>query len=504
MNMPQIWFNKRTQLYNDLLNLDNNCDCACPTTATVSHTNATVVNLQGQFRQTTPVHLQELSERLWLACNPTLEGHIAILDEAAADLLHLFATPRTIAELGQAQSSLSRQVIESMVTQLIHLELLEDAEMVRPVHHWERSDVLSVWLHVTNECNLRCPYCYLEKTPEDMSENVAVQSVDAVFRSAVQHGFRRVKLKYAGGEASLQMGHVLTIHDYAARVAAEKGVELESVILSNGVALSARMIQELSKRDIRVMISLDGLEEYHDIQRPFVNGHGSFKHVERSIERLVTGGVVPSISVTVSNHNLEGLPTLVDYLLTRKLPFNLNYYRENECSASRTDLQYQETQMIDTMRMVFGIIEHNLPRYSLLNALVDRSNLSTSHSHTCGVGDSYMVIDQHGNIAKCQMEIGHTITNIHVADPLLKIIQDRDGIQNIPVDEKEGCRTCEWRYWCTGGCALLTYRATGRYDVKSPNCNIYQALYPAVLRLEGLRLLKYGTPWQASEQPIVL
>jgi hypothetical protein len=38
---------------------------------------------------------------------------------------------------------------------------------------------------------------------------------------------------------------------------------------------------------------------------------------------------------------------------------------------------------------------------------------------------------------------------------------------------------------------LTTYRATGRYDVKSPNCNIYKALFPEALRLEGLRLLKY-------------
>jgi uncharacterized protein len=33
---------------------------------------------------------------------------------------------------------------------------------------------------------------------------------------------------------------------------------------------------------------------------------------------------------------------------------------------------------------------------------------------------------------------------------------------------------------------------TGRYNLKSPHCNIYKALYPEVLRLEGLRLLKYA------------
>jgi uncharacterized protein len=67
-------------------------------------------------------------------------------------------------------------------------------------------------------------------------------------------------------------------------------------------------------------------------------------------------------------------------------------------------------------------------------------------------------------------------------------------VQNLLVEEKEGCRDCTWRYWCSGGCAVATFRATGRYDVKSPNCNIYKAIYPQALRLEGLRLLRYATP----------
>lgn len=50
----------------------------------------------------------------------------------------------------------------------------------------------------------------------------------------------------------------------------------------------------------------------------------------------------------------------------------------------------------------------------------------------------------------------------------------------------------EWKHWCTGGCPLATFKATGRYDIQSPNCNIYKALYPEALRLEGLRLIKYS------------
>jgi uncharacterized protein len=63
-------------------------------------------------------------------------------------------------------------------------------------------------------------------------------------------------------------------------------------------------------------------------------------------------------------------------------------------------------------------------------------------------------------------------------------------IHNVGVDAKEGCKDCAWRYCCAGGCPLVTLRATGRTDIRSPNCTIYKTLMPTALRLEGLRLLK--------------
>jgi uncharacterized protein len=90
------------------------------------------------------------------------------------------------------------------------------------------------------------------------------------------------------------------------------------------------------------------------------------------------------------------------------------------------------------------------------------------------------------------MVMTQTVTDYNDPDPLATVRGSTTGLQNPKVDEKEECSKCEWRYWCTGGCPLQAYRATGRYDVKSPNCNIYKALYPEVVRLEGLRLLKYA------------
>jgi uncharacterized protein len=246
------------------------------------------------------------------------------------------------------------------------------------------------------------------------------------------------------------------------------------------------------------MISLDGIGVAHDRQRPYANGRqGSCALVERTISRLLASGLRPSINVTVSQRNVADLPVLLAYILERDLRFTLSYYRENDCSSSIADLQFSEVQMIDGMRAAFAYIEEHLPRRRIINALIDKGNMGAPHHYTCGVGRNYLVINQRGEVAKCQADITHVVTTIRADDPLHEVRSDRLGVQAVDVDDKEGCRTCSWRYWCGGGCPLVTYRLTGRNDVRSPNCAIYKALYPEAvrleaLRLEALRLLAYG------------
>ena len=353
-------------------------------------------------------------------------------------------------------------------------------------------NTLAAWIHVTDRCNLRCSYCYLPHVREDMSAETGRATIDAIFRSALANGFKQVKIKYAGGEPLLRFPFVGELHQYAQSLAKQNNIALNGVVLSNGTLLTAEIVETLKSLSLSLMISLDGLGESHDRHRPYAGGRGSFADVSGAVKLALDNGIIPNISVTVSGRTAESLPQLISWILENNLPFSLNFYRENELSASNTDMRLDEEKIINGMLAAFKVIETNLPRRSLLPALVDRANLSAPHLHTCGVGQNYLVFDQNGQVAKCQMHIRKPITNIHVEDPLAIIRADQIGIQNLSVEEKEGCRTCEWKYWCTGGCSLATHRATGRYDVKSPNCNIYKALYPETVRLEGLRLLKYA------------
>lgn len=417
--------------------------------------------------------------------NPFADNKLTVLNEPALQIWDQFKSPRSLSSL----SPVAEYDVNSIIQQMISLGLLWAPDNKLIISKGQ-PNTLSTWLHVTNECNLRCDYCYVSKTAESMTPETGFAAVDAIVRSATQGNFKRIKLKFAGGEATLNLKLVFTLHDYAVEQAVAAGLKLESIILSNGVAMGDRAITELQRRGIRVMISLDGMGETHDAQRKFKNGRGSFAWTIRTMDRLIAQGVKPFISITITDRNVHGLPEVVGYVLERGLPCNLNFFRNNECAASFDDLQMQDDRLIAAMFRVFDVIEANLPDHSLLGTLVDRSQFDQPHNKTCGVGESYLVVDHHGHIAKCHMEIEKPITDVYADDPLAFVRADQIGIQNVSVEEKEGCRDCEWKYWCTGGCPLLTYRATGRYDVKSPYCRVYKAIYPRLLRLEGLRLLK--------------
>ncbi len=463
------------------------CDCACADQA-FAFTTPTP-DLSAPLRHPF-LHTQALPNGHTLMFNPHRDNGVAVVNAPAKAIWQTFATgPDPVRPMQNVVDKAQPDHYASTITKLVEAGLLEPANTQVQVRQFA-AQTLSAWVHVTNECNLRCDYCYIRKTEDDMSEDIGRAAVDAIFRSARKHNFKQVKLKFAGGEATMNLKRVFDIHAYASEQANKIGLSVDTVILSNGVSIGERAIAQFIERGIRVSISLDGVDEYHDAQRKFANGQGSFRWVSRTIDKLIAKGIKPFISITLSDRNADGLAQTIKYVIDRDLPFNINFFRDNDCAAPHSDLKLRDDRVIDAMLQAFSVIEAQLPTRSLLGSLVDRAQFDQPHDKTCSVGDAYLVIDHQGQISKCQMEIERPVTSIFADDPLAFIHSDKIGIQNLRVEEKEGCRECEWKYWCAGGCPALTFRATGRYDVKSPNCRIYKAIYPALLRLEAMRLLR--------------
>lgn len=455
-------------------------DCACSSSMDIPH--PTSLNSDSLRIPDGMIHLP-LDDDFQIYLPPHGQRGASVLNREAVSMLNGFDSP---SEHSRPKTTQAHPLLDRFLSQgLLETGISQTAPA-------SQSDMLTAWLHITDRCNLRCSYCYLPHVREDMSIETAQAAIQSIVRSAKAHSYHRVKLKYAGGEPLIRFPFILQLHEYAKSHSEDAGLNLEAVLLSNGTLITDEIAQTLASLNIRLMISLDGLGNYHDSQRPHAGGQGSFAEVSAGIDRALSSGLVPNISVTVSAKTIDGLPGLLEWILRKDLPFNLNFYRENELSMQQAGLQYNDEKMIAGLLKAFKVIESNLPRHSSLGSMIDRANLQGSHLRTCDVGENYLVFDQNGQIAKCQMLIRKPSASIHDQDPLSIIRMDKTGLQNLPVVEKEGCKTCEWKYWCAGGCSLATYRASGRYDVKSPNCNIYKAVFPEALRLEGLRILKYA------------
>jgi uncharacterized protein len=466
--MPKV---QPVVLTSEIFNYGVEQDCACAPNIPVL---ARPVEQGIDFVQVDGIHSQDLAAGFRLLFSPYSPSGPSVLNAAAWARWQSFASPQPLVE--EVDWTLAAQ------------HLLRP-QGTWPVAHSAQPETLTAWLHITNACNLDCPYCYVRKSSARMNEETGQRAIESVFRSVRSRGFKAVKLKYAGGEATLHFDLIRRLHERARELSAMTGLSLREVVLSNGVRLRPNDADWLMEQRVKLMISIDGVGELHNRLRPRRGGGETFDQVAHTIERvLLPRGIRPDITTTVTSLNAGGVADVVKWaMIERELPLSLNFYRQNILSASRADLALEESTIIEGMQAAYALIEEYLPTRPFLNGLLDRVQ-AEAHSHTCGVGQSYVVITHTGQVAQCQMHLDTPVDSAFGGD-LIPLVAT-GPVQNMPVDQKEGCRDCEYRYRCSGGCPLETYRATGRWDVQSPNCHIYKTLLPMALRLEGLRLMK--------------
>lgn len=499
---PKIWINTLSNHFRLNRQCDN-CPCACPEPVSIDTSRSRIERF---LRDLNHGAIQDVSlntqlfrrvvEEYNVLVNATDEP-VVVLDKQASELISALRVSCSLVELRTQFSNWSSEVFGQTIAVLLAGGILTPPSrgVQQSVVLQAEVKTLSVWLHLTHRCNLSCQYCYVPKNDQQMDTTIAIDSVKAVYRSAVANDCQRVWLKYAGGEPTLNFNALRAAQEWAERLSAETGIGLETVVLTNGTLLTDDFLEFLIAHGIQVMVSLDGIGQYQDMQRPLDSQEGSsFKLVKDNLDRLIKWGISPHISVTITGKSLEGLSDLVAFLLDRELQFSFNFYREPDRDTTAKDLSFTSTQIINGLGNAFDLIERKLPKYSLLSNLTDRADLGIPHLHPCGVGHNYLVIDSNGAISKCQMDMTHPVTTIAASNPLALVQTDSNGIQNLAVSEKE-CRECFWRYRCAGGCPRLTFQRAGRYNAKSPICEVYRAILPEVVRLEALRMIRYEEPW---------
>ena len=63
-------------------------------------------------------------------------------------------------------------------------------------------NIKTIWLFVTNQCNLDCSYCYIKKNPRDINTGIAYRVIDELVSNPF---FNEHHIVLFGGEPLLKM-----------------------------------------------------------------------------------------------------------------------------------------------------------------------------------------------------------------------------------------------------------------------------------------------------------
>lgn len=140
-------------------------------------------------------------------------------------------------------------------------------------------------LLMTNQCQLRCTYCYAaagELTQEELTPELGCAAIDYVCQVAQQEKRPLFELSFHGGGEPTFAWHVLKqCVDYARK----QPLPAKITLTSNGIWSSRQCAWIIENLD-GLSLSVDGTPETQNRQRPFASGHESSGIVRQTIAEL--------------------------------------------------------------------------------------------------------------------------------------------------------------------------------------------------------------------------
>jgi len=436
------------------------------------------------------LHKDKINQFL-LLCKPLDMKGVILLDPSLTRIFNNcdgISNIKNIAKLAGASEGRVLEVISALWSAgFIQVEgktAMATSEQVHPLPSLES------WLHVTNDCNLACSYCYVHKTKGLMTWETAQRAINALTETALLNHRSKILIKLAGGEPLLRFEFIKKVVDYGKKHGEKKGVEIRFHLITNGTLVSAESTSFIKANNLSVSISLDGVGAYNDQQRFYPNHRGSFASVDKGIKTLLAYGISPFVLATVTSLSLPGLPEFTHYLLDNGIGSRFSLYRDLVQGESLENINPETA--IGTLNRCYDIFEEKLPERDLVNfhQLCDLKFVK-KRKRNCGAGSSGIVIGHEGQVSICQALLDQPVGNIYSSD-LIKVVrgQSQYSADENSVDDNPECRDCIWRYICAGGCPLLTKAEYGIFKKRSPYCNVFQSCIPRLIRIMGLQMIK--------------
>lgn len=258
----------------------------------------------------------------------------------------------------------------------------------------------TIW--VTNDCNLRCKYCYVNKKTAYMNRETAekcVEFMEEKIKNTV-HGTEETVIRFHGGEPLLNFKVIQYIsEEMKKRLDGHVSFEMTT----NGTVMNPQMMQFI-KENVRLSVSIDGDKTSNDLQRVDPKGEGTYERVKHTLEELTKHGVPFMIRMTVNTANVE-------QLFDNYRHFYEQGYRNIGFSEDETDTSWNMAYLDAFEKNVSEIFTY-LAKVNYKMAQYELHNLRQAKfaaRGACDGCDTNYHINVDGKIYPCMITVGNDL-----------------------------------------------------------------------------------------------
>ncbi len=320
----------------------------------------------------------------------------------------------------------------------------EDREEAIPKHtNWFQTGILNMLvINVTNQCNLKCSYCYANYGKFDQKnendKNIDKETIDDLFTFIKSNQIRRInRVMFFGGEPLIAYKEISIICNKFKDLFNSK--ELEEIpkygLVTNLTKCNQEIINLVKNNKIDITASIDGPAEIHNQQRC-----NSYNLVEKNYELLKDNVVAIEATYTMNHVRREISIPKLRKILSDKFLIPTNHIDVVPVSGCKK----LEVNSIENQDMIKDK-EINTEDGFIFSAF-DNEKQSDLF---CNAGCNRICISINGDIYPCQMYVNYPLTKLgNLKD--WKINTYKKILENVPSRKrnKENCIDCWARKFC--------------------------------------------------------
>lgn len=301
--------------------------------------------------------------------------------------------------------------------------MLENAELevvAQPAPEWESGRAKNVTFIVTQECQLRCRYCYLVGKNDSgrMDFDIARRTVDYLLDHPSLFPERSIVWEFIGGEPFIEIDLIDRVCDYIKEAMFLKQSRwfnsYRFSFSTNGLLYGDERVQRFivkNKEHLSIAITLDGTRRKHDLQRIYPSGEGSYDDIVKWIPLWLKQFPIRSTKATVGHDDLPYIAESVLHLFDLGIhTVNMNVLFEDAWQDG-DDVVFEQ-QLIELADAMLGKRLYRTNACSFFRESIGTPiDATLNNENWCGAG-RMLAVDAHGDFYGCIRFAPHSMTRM--------------------------------------------------------------------------------------------